>query len=152
MKGSITAVLATFIIFGSQAAYAFGCEARPVFSTAKGDGSAVGLVLSSSQMADTPAWSPTEGEPPLSISEASRIAIEWAEAEYTRYDSVEIFSIDLNRYQCSSPDSPNLRSRWYYNFSFSPVIDGNRLFGGGNFAAVLMDGTVVGPQPVERRF
>jgi hypothetical protein len=35
---------------------------------------------------------------------------------------------------------------------FSPVIDGDVLFGSVYFAGVLMDGTVIGPTPTKRDY
>ena len=95
-------------------------------------------------MTKTPKWSPGEGEPPLPISQVVAIATKWAKGKYTRYDSVKIRSIDLDERGCGS-----LKGHWYYIVNFTPVIDGNAVFGSGNFAAVLMDGTVIGPQVVK---
>ncbi|NNG02516.1 MAG: hypothetical protein HKM95_00240 [Inquilinus sp.] len=146
----LAAFFTVAVLLAASDALASGCGGHPVLSTTREDGTSIGLVISGEQMAETPVWLPEEGEPPLPLSHAARIALEWAEGVYTRYDSVHIHSINLRSYGCWSSRGPDLRSRWYYVFNFAPVIDGNSVFGGGNFAAVLMDGTVIGPETVDR--
>jgi hypothetical protein len=64
----------------------------------------------------------------------------WAKANYTRYDDVKVREISLTKYSCyTSAD------RWYYTFDLIPMVDGNELFGTGNWVAVLMNGRVVAP-------
>lgn len=120
---------------------AIACGEHPVMSTTKDDGAKVGIFLSSSAVEQTTHWQPDEGEPPLSISDAYRLVKEWAEHEYSRYDTVRIDSITLREYGCST-----VRNRWYYLLDIRPVIDGNELFGSGDWAAVLFDRTVIGPR------
>jgi len=118
-----------------------GCGKSSVYGTTDEKGRKIELVLDSVAVQRGPGWSPgTNKEPPLSIAKASRIALAWAKGKYTRYDSVEIREISLVPYSCSMS-----QDHWYYRIEFTPVIDGNRAFGMGNFAAVLMDGSVVGP-------
>jgi hypothetical protein len=117
-----------------------GCGEHAVYGTTDQQGRKVELVLSSAAVEKGPSWSPGESEPPLSISKASRIALEWAKRKYSRYDTVEIREIVLVPYSCSIA-----QNRWYYRFEFTPVMDGNRMYGVDNFAAVLMDGSVVAP-------
>ena len=116
-------------------------EDRPVLTTTKNDGTRIGIFLSRSTVEQTAPWRPEDGEPPLSISTAYTIVKDWAHSKYSRYDGIQIREITLRSYGCSL--SPN---RWYYIFDISPVIDGNTLFGSGNWAIVLFDGTVVGPR------
>ena len=127
--------------FWNAPAWSFNCGEIALLSTTKDDGTEIGIYISDQQLEPTPEWSPGSGEPPLGVTEAIEIAIQWAEKEYARYDSVEIHGIDLQEVGCS-----RAKNHWYYMFHFRPVIDGNRLWGSGNFAAVLMDGTVIGPK------
>jgi hypothetical protein len=123
------------------------CGNHPVLTTTKADGTAIGIVISDAQIGKAPTWSIESGEPPLSISKAVAAAKAWGKKTYTRYDDMRIESISLNSLGCSSS-----KNQWYYVVNFSPIIDGNVLFGGSYFAAVLMDGTVIGPVPVKRDF
>lgn len=115
------------------------CGLTPVLS-AEQDGKRFQLVVDSAHVQKTPAWNPSKGDPPLSFAELVTAAMAWAKERYKRYDSVTIREITLVEYGCS-----RMQDRWYYRVDFSPVMDGKRLWGSGYFAAVLMDGTVVGP-------
>ena len=134
----------TLVIFQVWSAMALACGDSPVLSTRKDDGTEIGLFLPESKMQSTSKWTPELGEPPLSPSEAYRIAIDWARLKYTRYDDVRVREISLTRYRCS-----NIDDRWYYLMDLEPVIDGNSVWGPGNWVAVLMDGTVVAPTVVK---
>jgi hypothetical protein len=83
----------------------------------------------------------------LPLSKAVQLAEQWARNEYKRYESVRVHSISLGEYGC-----PDQKGHWYYTVYFSPVIDGNVLFGSGHFAAVLMNGVVVGPSQAKGNF
>jgi hypothetical protein len=123
----------------AQAQLRGSCGATPVLST-EDNGKRIELILNGDQVAKTAKWDPTKGEPPLSVSKAAAAALAWAKVKYKRYDSVQITEISLHQYSCSELDE-----HWYYRIEFAPMMDGNKLFGSGNWAAVLMDGTVVGP-------
>ena len=123
------------------------CGNHPVITITKTDGTAIGIVISDEQWKKAPRWKVEAGEPPLSLSKAISIAKAWAKKTYTRYDDVTIEGVDLNAHGCATT-----RDQWYYLVHFSPIMDGQRLFGGSYIAAVLMDGTVVGPIPVKRDF
>ena len=128
------------VVFWNTPAESYGCGEWPLLSTTMDDGTEIGLFVTDQQVEQTQKWSPQNGAPPLPLTEAIEIAIEWAEKEYSRYDSVKIHSIDLQEIGCSGT-----KGHWSYIFSFRPVIDGNALWGPGNLAAVLMDGTVIRP-------
>jgi hypothetical protein len=115
-----------------------GCGKMSVMSVTEETGQTIELILDSAAIEKAPTWSPGAGNPPLPVSRAVEIANAWAKSRYARFDSVEIREISLKSLGCSSPKG------WYYVFDFVPVIDGNRAYGSGNWAAVLMDGTVVG--------
>jgi hypothetical protein len=123
------------------------CGDHPVMTAMKDDGTAIGIVISEEQRKRSPTWNIESGEPPLSISKAVAAAKAWGKKTYTRYDDVRIHSVSLSPIGCFS-----VKDKWYYLVNFSPIIDGNSVYGSGYFAAVLMDGTVVGPVPVKRDF
>jgi hypothetical protein len=108
-------------------------------SSTDADGARVELVLEAAEVERTPQWSPGAGEPPLSLTQAIAAASAWAEQEYAHFDEVEIREISLTSLGC-----PSASKHWYYVFDFTPIMGGNRMFGGGNWGAVLMDGTIVG--------
>lgn len=128
------------LTFVSGSVFACG-SGYPVLSTEKDDGTKIGLFISSEQVEATVSWDPGKSEPPLSVSDAYRLAREWGKKEYVRYDSIEVRELKLTKYRCSS-----VSNRWYYVIDFAPVIDGNELWGSGNWLAVLMDGTIIGPR------
>ena len=124
-----------------------GCGDRPVMTTQKEDGTTIGVVITEEQQNKAPKWKPGSGEPPLSLSKAIDAALAWGKKNYKRYDDVQVQSISLSAIGCSTA-----KDKWYYLVHFSPIIDGNALYGSGYFAGVLMDGTVIGPTPVKRDF
>lgn len=111
-----------------------------VIQTTKRDGTEIGLIIKPDAIRQTPQWNPADGSPPLSIAQAYRIALDWAQREYARYDSVSVGQISLVKWQ-----HWRASNRWYYRFDLVPMMEGNSLHGSGNWAAVLMDGTVIGP-------
>ncbi|NVK39732.1 MAG: hypothetical protein HWE39_00685 [Oceanospirillaceae bacterium] len=138
MKLSIVFILGLSILI-SESAFACDDSKHPVLSSRKNDGTKVGLFIQEDKIKNTEEWVPDKGSPPFSITAAYKIIKEWAQEHYSRYDGVNVREISLKRYECSSV--PNL---WYYLIDLNPVIDGNELWGPGNWAAVLMDGTVIG--------
>ncbi len=115
------------------------CGKTAVMSATGADGRKVELVLDSAIVERTPKWSPGAGEPPLSLTRATKAASAWAKKRYSRFDVVEIREVSLTSLGCTSS-----RNHWYYVFDFAPIMDGNRMYGSGNWAAVLMDGTIIG--------
>jgi len=131
----------------SAAVYAHtaaACGDSPIFTMTKEDGTKIGLVISESDLAGVQQWTPGKGEPPLSVSKAIDIALKWGKTEYTRFDELRIQGIDINSSSCGRG-----QGTWYYLISFTPVIDGNALFGSGYFVAVLMNGKVVAPRKLQ---
>ena len=142
--------IAVAVLLGAASAAAYAgpdCGNHPVMTMTKDDGTTIGIVISDERRKKFPAWKIGSGEPPLSISKAVAAATDWGKKTYTRIDDVRIHSISLSSISCLS-----VKDKWYYLVSFSPIIDGNAVYGSGYFAAVLMDGTVVGPVPVKRHF
>ena len=138
--------LAVILLALSTLAFA-DCGTRTVMSTTRDDGTKIGIVISDAQFARAPKWSPDKGEPPLSVSQVVKISMAWAKENFKRFDSVQIQSINLSEIGCT----PGER-QWYYLIHFFPIIDGNRVYSGGHFAAVLMDGTVIGPTQLKGDF
>lgn len=101
---------------------------------------AVSFTPTAAQLEGAPAWEPSAGDPPLSVSRAIEIATGWATAKYPRFDGMLVNSINL--WPCSC-----LRGKtdWYYFIEFSPVMAGDELRGGGTnyMVGVLMNGTLV---------
>lgn len=128
------------LALGVAPAFAGSCEDFPIYSVRDMDGTQHAIVVSGKKIENTPSWTPGSGEPPLSLSDAISKALAWAKKTYTRFDNVLIEDIEVRRYGCSS------QNRWYYLVAFAPVIEGGSVRGIGYFAAVLMDGTVIGPQ------
>ena len=119
--------------------YSHFCGSNPVISTKKDDGTKRGLFITQQEIETAPKWSPNLGEPHLSISTIYTLVKEWAKTEYIRYEGIVVTQIALQPYRCSS-----VKDRWYYIVDFNPVFDGNQVYAGGHWAAVLMDGTIIG--------
>ena len=131
----------TAAVLWKSPAWSFSCDEIPFSSTVLDDGTKIGVYVSDQQIEQTPKWSPQSGAPPLSLIQAIEIATEWADKEYNRFDNVEVYSIDLRRIGCRRAGE-----HWVYMFHFTPVMEGERLWGSRYFAAVLMDGNVIQPK------
>ena len=141
---TIGAVIA--FIGASAASAAFDCSSFPVRSYVKADGTRLGIVFTTDQISRAPTWQPGAGEPPLTISQVTKIAQDWAAAQFKRFDSARIQSISLSESGCPG------KRYWYYAVDFTLTIDGNLVTSAANFVGVLMDGTVVGAAPVKDAF
>lgn len=135
---------ALLILMQSGFSFASTCDQEPLIRTEKLDGTKIGLFVSTEQFKLAPSWSPSDGEPPLSISEAYTLVMEWAESEYDDYDSAKVREISLLSQQCPLGDR-----YWYFRFEFTLIFDGRYVAGSGSWAAVLMDGTVIGAREFE---
>ena len=109
-----------------------------VMSTTLDSGEERTLVIDSSALERTPKWTPGSGNPPLSVAKATEIALWWSKKHFARFDSAEIKSITLSNPGCFSTSK-----HWFYVFEFEPVLAGNRMYRPGNWAAVLMDGSII---------
>ncbi len=139
MRINMTRYFVLLFVFLVPVKASLACDGALV-STLTDDGKRIALKVSEEEILSAPKWKLSDGEPPLSISQAYQAAMEWAKDKYKRYDSVKVWSLELKGYNCSTH-----RDRWLYVVEFQPIIDGNRLFGSGNWAAILMDGKVIGP-------
>lgn len=140
----LSAILVRFLagamlVFQSGLGSAQECDDLPLVRTEKDDGSRVGLFISNEQFAATPVWHPRDGEPPVSLSDAYSLVTEWARTAYPKYDRAEVREIALQSQFCVHENR-----RWYYHFEFTLIFDGKYVAGTGNWAAVLMDGSVIG--------
>ncbi len=104
------------------------------------DGTRVSLVIEGAKLKDTPLWDLSNGEPPLSITRASEIAMKWAKEHFDDEGRIEVNMISLKSLRCGG------RARhWYYVFDFSPVKNDQWSHEIGHWLAVLMDGSTVAP-------
>ena len=122
------------------------CGKRAVISMKGADGVTMGIRISEAQFEKAPPWSPGHGEPPLSISRVVQIAENWAKTRYRGFDSAKIHNVSLTEFGCADE-----RKHWYYLVQFLPIKDGKSTFS-GDFAAVLLDGTLVGPSKLDNAF
>jgi TonB family protein len=104
--------------------------------------------------ADTlPPWDQrAASEPPLSMTEARRIAEAWLTSRTPEIKTFELSGLSLVKVPPRLPTGPCAAGGcWYYRASFDPVVGGRRLSGGGDFTVVvLLDGSIVEPR-VEQR-
>ena len=134
--------LALVLAAGATAlsAQAAGDE-RILFSTSSEGGATTEFWASDAVLLKTPEWRPADGDPPLSVARAVAIATAPARAQHPKFDDVEVRDVHLMTASCGRGVS-----RWFYSIDFSPVIDGQRMFGGNVEAVVLMNGEVVEPR------
>jgi len=130
------AAAAAGLFLGS--ASAASCGNATVLSATSASGEKVELVLDSGAVEKTPEWKPGSGDPPLAVAKATQAALEWGKKHFSRFDGFEISRISLSNAACSGGNN-----HWYYVFEYTPIMAGNRMYGGGNWAAILMDGTLV---------
>jgi hypothetical protein len=139
-------IAAALLVAGSCDAYG-ECASHAFYSTQREDGTRIGLTATDAELARDPAWTPGHGEPPISTGRAYDLALAWARANWKRYDSFGLESIDLQSVGCYSTGD-----KWLYVVHLAPVIDGNRLFGGAYVLAVLMDGSIIAPTTMKKDF
>lgn len=123
-----------------------GCEKFPVITTKVHDGTTIGVFISEAQFKRAPTWSPGHRDPPLSIAKVVEISEKWSKTQYQGYESARIQTISLSEFGCFGE-----AKYWYYTVHFVPVKDGKPSLG-GHFAAVLFDGTLIGPTKVKDAF
>ena len=140
-------VIATALMFTASCDAYADCGAHPFSTWQKEDGTQIGLVATDADLARDPAWTPGRGEPPISPGRAYEFAQTWARANWKRYDSFALESVELRALGCDLS-----KRKWVYVVSLAPVIDGNRLFGGDYSLGVLMDGSIIAPRPVKKDF
>ena len=120
------------------------CGSTTVYTVTE-NGAKYSLVLDSAIMERTPVWDPSSGDPPLSVAKAAATVGAWAKAHYPGTDSSPIRAISLDQFGCSGGSV----GHWYYRFDLTLREQDGTFVPAGNFAAVLMDGSVVGPTPTK---
>jgi hypothetical protein len=70
------------------------CGATPVVSTEE-KGKRIELILDGAAVAKTQSWTPTSGEPPLSVSKAAAAALAWAKIRLRSDHGVELEGVQL---------------------------------------------------------
>ena len=129
----------TFATLFSWSAHAgYNCSNEVARSATDDKGKKIELVIKADALLRTKGWTPGDGEPPLSITNAVKIAKVWAKKHYAAYDDVVIDEVALTRYGCYA-----INNKWYYRFDFIPFRKGSGELQPGHWAAVLMDGTVI---------
>ena len=131
-------LIATILYLVSASAFSYDCGERPFRTSTNNNGEKIGLFAAKEYFVASPKWEIGEGEPPLQISEAIALVSTWANQKYTRFDSMEIRSVQLQERSCI--DS---KGDWLYVVELDPVIDGNKLFGGSYTVAVTMAGEII---------
>jgi hypothetical protein len=135
----VLAFLTPQLVFAST----MDCENYTPSSSTSHDGKVTSLLLPGSKIFASPSWSPNLGLPPLSVPEAFELVTDWAPDNLPRYDSIEIRSIEVRKYDCFV--SGNNKPYWYYIVEYVPSIEGNRLYGGANYVSVMMSGEIIKP-------
>jgi hypothetical protein len=107
------------------------------------DGTRMKLDILEADVSSTVPWNPESEEPPLTVTSAYYVAMNWARSHYPRYDSVSVGRVSLARYGCPGEMPTDF---WYYVFDLALVLDGNEVRE-RHWVAVLMDRRVVTPVP-----
>ena len=105
------------------------------------DGTHVKLDILESDVSSTARWKPESGEPPLAVTVAYDVAMNWARSHYQGYDDVHVSRVSLARFGC--PGEPPT-DYWYYVFDLALTLDGKQVRE-IHWVAVLMDRRVVAP-------
>ena len=135
-----------FTLLGLMASVeVLACGDYPVISSRKADGSEIGLYIDNDLVRNTPKWVLGQGEPPLSVAEVSSVAIDWANSRWPKFDQVNVDEITVTGYDCFQDIGYS-----YYRIKFTPIFDGNKIYGSTYMVAILMDGTIIEPRKVER--
>jgi hypothetical protein len=97
--------------------------------------SAVGYSIFESDLADTPAWNPEQGEPPVALSQAVQIARNNLHRFVQDSDKLAVGKVDLQRFESD---------KWVYEVLFNCGDAGD--CGPSFWVIVKMDGTVFEPE------
>jgi len=143
MKIKLTLLLAAM----SLSFNTYSCGSYPVVYVKYKDGVNIGLFITPNDMKNSPNWDVSgNDEPPIGVVQSKKIAIDFVKKKHQEFDDVRIKNIKLNMADCT-----NGISGWYYLYTINPVIDGNELWGKGNWIAVLMDGSVIEPREYQAK-
>ena len=124
-------------------AHAFACDANPVYRESLPDGRTFAIFMTTAQVQRSPRWN-DDGQPAMTWMAATRYLGEWAREQYRGHDDVKYYQIGIKSFEC-----PDLKDHRFYLFHLVVRNNGVETYGGQHFAAVLLDGTVVGPREIK---
>lgn len=140
MKNFLLANLLTILIAACPA-YGQTLDDVPLFK-AQNEGKVLDYSISQARADRLPKWDPTQPTIPLQIHEAVAKAQAWIKKKNPKIESFLPNRIDLGRVSYG-----RFFGLWYYTVGFDGVVGGQRMYGWGLQAVVLMDGSIVEPQP-----
>jgi hypothetical protein len=104
------------------------------------DGKMMEYSIPGKRVEKLPKWNHSQPIIPLPVHTATSKALAWMKIRNPKIESFEPYRIELVKVQ-----STGINDLWYYTVSFSGNVGGQRMFGGGLQAIVLMDGSIVEP-------
>ena len=139
MKNFLLANLFTILIAACPA-YGQTQDDVPLFKT-QNEGRVLAYSISQGRANRLPKWDLAQPTIPLQIHEAVAKAQAWVKKKNPKIESLIPNRIDLGRVSYG-----RFLGLWYYEVGFDGVVGGQRLYGWGLQAVVLMDGSIVEPQ------
>jgi hypothetical protein len=134
-------IVALYVILTMLPAYGQSRGEVPLFKT-HNDGKVIDYSISPNRAEKLPKWDPTQPAIPLQLHEAVAKAQSWIKKQNPKIDSYVPNRIELGRVSYG-----RFFGLWYYTVGFDGVVGGQRMHGSGLQAVVLMDGSIVEPQP-----
>lgn len=116
------------------------CEDYSAMSSETENGEGYELYIPGSKVRAAGEWNPDRSEVPIQINQVFQISNKWAKSNLSKFDSIKIETITLSKYGC-----PIGGNYWFYIVDYSPIINGQKLWGDGNWFAVLMSKEVIKP-------
>lgn len=113
----------------------------PLFKS-QTDGRVTDYSISQSRAEKLPKWDPTQPNVPLSIRDAVAKADGWLRKRNPKIEAFVPGRIELGRVSYGP-----FFGLWYYTIAFDGVVGKQRMHSSGLVAVVLMDGSIVEPQP-----
>jgi len=135
-------VLLPLALFLSGTAWA--CDREPVYVQDVKGGRKFAIFMTKEQVRRSPTWNDS-GMPAMTWMRAADFLIKWAKEKYADYDEVKLYQIQIEGFPCS-----DLQQHRFYVFQLYLARKGTETLGGEHFAAVLLDGTVVGPTELKK--
>jgi hypothetical protein len=130
----------TYAAASGSVASAANCGHVPVVASTTPDGQRVEVVVDTSKFESAPSWAPGNGDLPLAMNKTVDIALKWQVDHYESSDGLGIYRLALTRFQCS-----RMNDAWFYLVEYGPTKAWPRTRSTGNWVAILMDGSTVGP-------
>src|SRR5262245_11700937 len=137
--------LALLLVALLSSGAARACDGEPVYVQDVTDGRRFAIFMTKEQVRKSPPWNDS-GMPAMTWMRASDFLIKWAKGKYADYDEVKLYQIQIEGFPCS-----DLQQHRFYVFQLYLAKKGKEILGGEHFAAVLLDGTVVGPTELKNR-